>query len=68
MEWIVAPAGLDEQLKTNFGELVHKARADKLDDWAFPPEGSVALVVLLDQFSRNLFRGSPDAFSADAKA
>lgn len=68
MEWIVAPAGLDEQLKTDFSDLVHKARADELDDWTSSPEGSVALVVLLDQFSRNLFRGSPDAFTADAKA
>ncbi|PVI04208.1 DUF924-domain-containing protein [Periconia macrospinosa] len=68
MEWIIAPAGLDEQLKTNFSDLVHKARTDKLDEWTSSPEGSLALVVLLDQFSRNLFRGSPDAFTADAKA
>lgn len=68
MEWIVAPAGLDEQLKNDFSDLVHKARADQLNDWKSSPEGSIALVVLLDQFSRNLFRGSPDAFAADSKA
>lgn len=68
MEWIVAPEGLDAQLKSEFGDLVHKARCNELDDWAADAEGSLALVVLLDQFSKNLFRGSSDAFSADAKS
>jgi uncharacterized protein (DUF924 family) len=68
MEWIIAPEGLDAQLKSEFGDLVLKARRNELDDWAAQPEGNLALVILLDQFSRNIFRGSPDAFSADAKA
>ncbi|KAI1108379.1 DUF924-domain-containing protein [Nemania sp. NC0429] len=68
IEWIIAPKGLDEQLKTEFGDLVLKARWNELDHWAAEPESSLALVVLLDQFSRNMFRGSPEAFSADAKA
>ncbi|KAM5430390.1 hypothetical protein McanMca71_005686 [Microsporum canis] len=68
IEWIFAPAGLDDQLKSEFGDLVLKARRNELDDWAAEPEASVALVALLDQFSRNMFRGSPEAFTADAKA
>ncbi|KAI0150944.1 hypothetical protein BJ166DRAFT_378152 [Pestalotiopsis sp. NC0098] len=68
IEWIVAPAGLDDQLKSEFGDLVDKARRDELHEWSSEPEGSLALVVMLDQFSRNLFRGTPDAFSSDAKA
>ena len=68
MEWIVAPEGLDDQLKSEFGDLVLKARRNELDDWAAQPKSNLALVTLLDQFSRNIFRGSPDAFSADAKA
>lgn len=68
MEWIVAPEGLDEQLKSEFGDLVLKARRNELDDWSFEAESCVTLVALLDQFSRNMFRGSPDAFSADAKS
>lgn len=68
MEWIIAPEGLDAQIKSEFGQLVLKARNNELDDWTAEPEGSVALVALLDQFSRNMFRGSPDAFSADGKA
>ncbi|KAF2704079.1 DUF924-domain-containing protein [Pleomassaria siparia CBS 279.74] len=68
MEWIIAPKGLDEQLKSEFGDLVLKARRNELDNWATEAEASLALVALLDQFSRNIFRGSSDAFSADAKA
>ncbi|KAK8054874.1 hypothetical protein PG993_000101 [Apiospora rasikravindrae] len=69
IEWIIAPAGLDAQLKAEFGDLVQKARRNELDDWATTsPESSVALVALLDQFSRNLFRGTPDAFAGDAQA
>ncbi|KAF7535328.1 hypothetical protein G7054_g5475 [Neopestalotiopsis clavispora] len=68
VEWIIAPKGLDEELRSQFGELVLKARGSELDDWTTQPEGSLALVVMLDQFSRNLFRGTPDALSGDAKA
>lgn len=68
MEWIIAPDGLDTEVKNEFEDLALKARCHELDDWAANPESSLALVVLLDQFSRNLFRGSPDAFSADGKA
>jgi uncharacterized protein (DUF924 family) len=39
-----------------------------LDGWATTPRGMLALVLLLDQFSRNLYRGSAEAFAADAKA
>jgi uncharacterized protein (DUF924 family) len=55
-------------VKADFEELAMKARRNELDDWAADPESNLALVVLLDQFSRNLFRGSSDAFSADGKA
>jgi len=39
-----------------------------LDGWAETPRGCLALIILLDQFSRNIFRGSPEAFSQDKKA
>ncbi|EFE40891.1 conserved hypothetical protein [Trichophyton verrucosum HKI 0517] len=68
IEWITAPRGIDDQIRSEFDDLVLKARQNKLDDWEMEPEACLALVVLLDQFSRNLFRGSPDAFSADSKA
>lgn len=68
IEWIIASEGLDAQLKSQFEDLVLEARRSELGDWATTPEGSLALIVLLDQFSRNLFRGSPDAFATDGKS
>jgi uncharacterized protein (DUF924 family) len=68
MEWIIAPEGLDAELKAQFSDLVAKARSSQLDDWAPSAEGSLALVVMLDRFSRNIYRDSADAWSADEKA
>ncbi|KAI1632433.1 DUF924-domain-containing protein [Biscogniauxia mediterranea] len=68
MKWIIAPEGFDAQCKSGFGDLVQKARQNELDDWATKPEGSLALVVLLDQLPRNIFRDSVDAFASDEKA
>ena len=44
------------------------ARTGELDHWTDTAEGTLALLILLDQFSRNLHRGSPEAFAADPKA
>ena len=44
------------------------AKAGAFDDWADTPHGGLALLILLDQLSRNLHRGSAEAFAADAKA
>ena len=43
-----------------------QAKAGAFDDWAETPEGVLALLILLDQLSRNLFRGSAEAFAAEA--
>jgi uncharacterized protein (DUF924 family) len=43
------------------------ARGD-LDHWAETPEGALALVIVLDQFPRNMFRGTPSAFATDGQA
>ncbi len=44
------------------------AKAGTYDDWAQTPRGGLALLILLDQLSRNLYRGAAEAFAADAKA
>ena len=66
--WFVKDAGFDAEIARHFGTLVAPAREGKLDDWAATPEGALALLILLDQFPRNLFRGAPDAFASDAHA
>jgi uncharacterized protein (DUF924 family) len=63
--WFGGGPGLDAEIEARFGDAVRAARAGELDAWAETPRGLLALVVLLDQFSRNLYRGRPEAFAAD---
>ena len=67
-EWFSPPEGFDQVCEKEFGSLVQKARTNELDGWASEPKSTLALLVLLDQFPRNIFRGTPDAFSSDSKA
>lgn len=66
--WFGGGGPLDRDIQERFGGLVQQARAGELDRWAETPRGSLALIILIDQFSRNIYRGSPDAFSCDGKA
>ncbi len=59
---------LDAEITERFADALQAARQGELDDWPQTPEGGLALVILLDQFSRNIHRGSPDMFAGDAKA
>ena len=59
---------MDEDIRQRFGVLIGQARAGELDAWAHTALGRLALVVVLDQFSRNAFRGQPASFAADAQA
>jgi uncharacterized protein (DUF924 family) len=53
---------------TRFADALHEAKSGSLDHWAETPYGALALIILLDQLSRNLFRGSPETYAADSKA
>jgi uncharacterized protein (DUF924 family) len=68
VQWFQPPEGFDSECNDHFGDLVHDARADKLDSWAAEPESAIALLILLDQFSRNIFRNTPEMYAADDKA
>lgn len=65
--WKVDPA-FDELVRQRFATLHAQARRCELFAWRATPEGRLAEVIVLDQFARNLHRGTPDAFSADALA
>jgi uncharacterized protein (DUF924 family) len=58
----------DEQVRTRFGGLVQEAAAGALDRWQSSPRRRLALIVLLDQFPRNIYRATPQAFQHDARA
>jgi len=66
--WFERDDGFDAEIRSRFGTLVAPAREGALDGWAATPEGALALFLVLDQFPRNLFRGSPDAFASDPHA
>ena len=50
---------VDREITERFGELLERARSGELDHWADTPRGRLALIIVLDQFSRNIYRGSP---------
>jgi len=66
--WFVRDAAVDAEIRTRFGALREAAIRGELDAWATEPRAQLARIVLIDQFSRNLFRGDPHAFAHDALA
>ena len=67
-KWYKKDAEFDRSIAERFGK-VHRAAADGARDaWKKTPEGALALLLLLDQFSRNLFRGSAETYTQDPKA
>lgn len=58
----------DAEARDRFGDLVDQALAGELADWAESPHGWLALVLLLDQLPRMIYRGTPQAFAGDERA
>lgn len=67
-QWFGASAAFDAQIREAFGETAQAAADGALDDWAGTPPGWLALLLLLDQFPRNLHRNDPRAWAQDVKA
>jgi len=65
--WFEQSTEFDAKCARFTGAIRH-ARSGRFHHWAFTPKGALALIVLLDQLSRNVFRGSAEAFAADAYA
>jgi uncharacterized protein (DUF924 family) len=66
--WYKQDDSFDLTIRDRFGALWDSASRGGCDSWAMGPRGSLALIVLLDQFPRNMFRGSGRAFATDARA
>ncbi len=66
--WFGGGESVDLDIRQRFGDLVHQAVAGGLTPWEATPLQRLALVVLLDQFTRNVFRGQARAFSGDTRA
>jgi uncharacterized protein (DUF924 family) len=66
--WFVEDRTLDSQIREKFQPLYEQAVTDNLKTWEATPEGSLALLLLLDQFPRRMFRGTSRAFESDERA
>lgn len=66
--WFEPDAALDALVAERFGALHAQAAHGALDGWAQTPRGRLALILLLDQISRHLYRGTPAAFAQDGAA
>jgi len=67
-DWFVKNPAFDAEIRRRFLALHEQAAAGRLEQWAQGPRGCLALVILLDQFPRNMFRGEARAFATDAQA
>jgi uncharacterized protein (DUF924 family) len=66
--WFKKDAALDDEIRRRFSRTYEAAASGKLAVWEQSAEGALALLILLDQFSRNMFRGQARAFAADPLA
>ena len=67
-KWYTRDDALDAEITTRFGAAHAAAAQGRLADWEHSAEGALALLLLLDQFPRNMFRDSARAFATDAAA
>lgn len=66
--WYSRDDAFDAEVRRRFLPLWQKAAAGELSSWETTDDGAVALVIVLDQFPRNMFRGTPQAFASDTLA
>ena len=67
-DWYRKSDSFDAIMRQRFSADVDNALEGRLDDWARSPDGRLALILLLDQMTRNLFRDTPRAFAGDEMA
>src|SRR5262245_27655907 len=67
LEWWFR-GGANQAIVERFASLTERASRGELDDWAHSPRGRLALILVLDQFSRSLYRNTARAYAQDARA
>jgi len=66
--WFASTPELDREIKNNYEQTWISAASGGLDEWKETPEGCLALVIILDQFPLNMFRGEAKSFLTERKA
>ena len=67
-QWWAVDDKFDELIRRRFADIHHRAVRCELYPWRASPAGRLAEIIVLDQFSRNIYRGRPGAFACDAQA
>lgn len=67
-QWFQVNPAFDQEIRNRFEDDYDKGARGIFDDWKTDSDGCLALVLLLDQFPRNMYRGTPQAFATDGKA
>mmetsp|Transcript_25803 Transcript_25803/g.43824 ORF Transcript_25803/g.43824 Transcript_25803/m.43824 type:complete len:216 (+) Transcript_25803:132-779(+) len=67
-QWFIQSDQVDTTIRNKFLDTHNKAAAGELDSWRKDARGSLAEIIILDQFSRNLYRNTPQAFAQDGMA
>lgn len=66
--WFERNDDFDREIQTRFSDLYEEAASGELDSWKEDSQSCLALIIVLDQFPRNMFRGDPRSWATDAKA
>ncbi|MBC3919715.1 DUF924 domain-containing protein [Undibacterium sp. CY18W] len=66
--WWSKSEALDTSIRDQFADLNAQAMRGELDGWQHTAEGRLALIILCDQFPRNMYRATPESFACDARA
>jgi uncharacterized protein (DUF924 family) len=67
-KWFVKDPAFDALIGQRFGDLIERTLDGEIDHWSVAPSGALAQILVLDQFTRNVFRGHARAFAGDARA
>ena len=66
--WFRGPQSFDQEIQARFESWIPKAASGELSNWEQQPHGALALIILQDQFPRNIYRGTENAFAYDENA
>jgi uncharacterized protein (DUF924 family) len=67
-QWFNSTSTLDKEILDKYGNTWEKALTSELDDWVDEADGCLALIIILDQFPLNMYRGQAKSFKSEAKA
>ena len=66
--WFTKSDVTDQLVRDRFGGTIEAALNGEIDDWALTPRGALASIIVLDQFTRNIYRNTPRSFDGDGQA